>query len=67
MNSNPWAASAHVAAREKWRKTAAGGAEAWAGVSAMKRGMFQMWCFFISRQSVVRLTCSSRAVAETSP
>jgi hypothetical protein len=51
----------------KVAQNAADGSEASAGVSAMKREMFQMWCFFISRQSVVRLTCSSRAVAETSP
>jgi hypothetical protein len=51
----------------KVAQNAADGGEASAGVSAMKREMFQMWCFFISRQSVVRLTCSSRAVAETSP
>ena len=36
-------------------------------VSAVKHGLFQIWCFFIRRHNVVRLTCSSRAVAETSP
>src|SRR5262249_28593676 len=36
-------------------------------VSSVKRAMFQIWCFFMSRQRVVRLIWSSRAVAATSP
>ena len=65
--SNTEAASAHGVAHEKWRKLREDGEWSCSRVSGVKRATFQIWCFFISRHSVVRLTCSSRAVADTSP
>jgi hypothetical protein len=49
------------------RENANNGRRAQSPVSDLKLAQFQIWCFFMSRHSVVRLTCSSRALADTSP
>jgi len=50
------AGAAHAAGHEKWREIGTLRARRRRRVSTVKRNVFQIWCFFISRHSVVRLT-----------